>query len=205
MSELVAQYGYLAVLIGTMLEGETILVLGAVAAKLGYLKIELVVLVAWIGSFIGDQAYFWVGRLYGIRLLARWPSWRMRVHRATRLLEKYDTWFILGFRFVYGIRSISPFVIGMSRIPAWRFMLLNLIAAFMWASVLGGISFLLGAVMKNLLARFEVVEHYAIVIIAAAGVLLWVAHVVRTRRRTEQYLETEESGSKVGGSPASGD
>ena len=204
MSELVAQYGYLAVLVGTMLEGETILVLGAVAAKLGYLKIGLVVLVAWIGSFVGDQAYFWIGRLYGIRLLARWPSWRMRVHRATRLLEKYDTWFILGFRFVYGIRSISPFVIGMSRIAAWRFMLLNLIAAFMWASVLGGISFLLGAVMKNLLARFEVVEHYAIVIIAGAGVLLWVAHLVRTRWRTERYLESEEPATKVGDSPDSG-
>ncbi|MDA7946460.1 MAG: DedA family protein [Hyphomicrobiaceae bacterium] len=204
MSELVAQYGYLAVLIGTIFEGETILVLGAVAAKLGYLKIGLVVLVAWIGSFVGDQAYFWIGRLYGIRLLARWPSWRMRVHRVTHLLEKYDTWFILGFRFVYGIRSISPFVIGMSRIAAWRFMLLNLIAAFLWATALGGVSFLLGAVMKTVLARFEVVEHYAIVIVAAAGILLWIAHLVRTRQRTEQYLETEESAKKVGKSPDSG-
>ena len=204
MSELVAQYGYLAVFIGTMLEGETILVLGAVAAKLGYLKIGFVVLLAWMGSFIGDQVYFWIGRLYGVRLVARWPSWRMRVHRATRLLEKYDTWFILGFRFVYGIRSISPFVIGMSRIPAWRFVLLNLIAAFLWASVLGGVSFLLGAVMTNLLTRFAVVEHYAIVIIAFAGVALWLGHFILTRRRTEQFLESEKSSAERDKSPETG-
>ncbi len=196
MSELVAQYGYLAVFIGTIFEGETILVLGAVAAKLGYLKIELVVLLAWTGAFVGDQAYFWVGRLYGKRLVARWPSWRMRVHRATRLLEKYDTWFILGFRFVYGIRSISPFVIGMSRIAAWRFMLLNLIATFLWAGILGSVSFLLGAVMTAMLKRFEVLEHYAIVIVAVAGAAIWLAHFILTRRRNARFLESEESSAE---------
>ena len=192
MSELIAKYGYLAVLIGTMLEGETILVLGAISAKLGYLKIELVILAAFVGSFVGDQIDFWIGRKYGHTLLARWPSWRMRMSRATRLLERYDTWFILGFRFVYGMRSISPFVIGMSRVAAWRFMLLNMIAAFVWAIVIGGVSFMLGAVMKTLLARFEVVEHYAIVIVAVVGIGLWIIHLVRTRRRTKRYLETED-------------
>ncbi len=194
MSELVAKYGYQAVLIGTMLEGEMILVLGAIAAKLGYLKIGLVVLAAFVGSYVGDQFYFWIGRKYGHRLLARWPSWRMRMTRATRLLEQYDTWFILGFRFVYGVRSISPFVIGMSRISAWRFVLLNMIAALVWAAALGGVSFALGGVMKTLLARFEVVEHYAILIVAVAGAVLWAVHLIRTRRRTQRYLEAEDAG-----------
>jgi len=197
VSELVAKYGYLAVLIGTMLEGETILVLGAISAKLGYLKIGFVILAAFIGSYLGDQFYFWIGRKHGHKLLERWPSWRMRMMRATRLLEKYDTWFILGFRFVYGVRSISPFVIGMSRISAWRFVLLNMVAALVWAVALGGVSFALGGVIKTLLARFEVVEHYAIAIVAVAGVLLWAIHLVRTRRRTQRYLETEDAGGEL--------
>jgi len=198
VSELIAQYGYAAVLIGTILEGETILVLGAVAAKLGYLKIDFVILAAFLGSFIGDQFYFWIGRRYGDRLLLHRPSWRMRIGQATQMLEKYDTWFILGFRFAYGLRSISPFVIGMSRIAAWRFMLLNMIAAFIWAAALGSVSYLLGAVMQRLLAKFEVVEHYAILIVAIAGALVWLVHFIGTRLRTRRYLENEYASTSQG-------
>lgn len=39
---LIDTYGYPAILIGTFLEGETILVLGGIVAKLGYLKLPWV-------------------------------------------------------------------------------------------------------------------------------------------------------------------
>lgn len=167
------------------------LVLGAVAAKLGLLDIWFVLLAAMAGSFAGDQFYFWIGRRYGPSMIERWPSWRMRVGRASRLLGVYDAWFILGFRFVYGLRSISPFVIGMSNVSAGRFLVLNFIAALVWATVIGGASYALGAVIETVLADIQHLKHYAIAIVAGGGILLWLAHLIRMRLRTRRFVEAE--------------
>ena len=66
----VEAYGYYALLAGTFLEGETILLIGGLVAHLGYLDLPVVMLVAFIGSFSGDQLYFCIGRLKGRELLS---------------------------------------------------------------------------------------------------------------------------------------
>ena len=76
MADFIARYGYLAVFFGCLVEGETTLVLGAIAAKLGFLDIGLVILVGIIGTFIGDNIFFFLGRWYGDKLIDRWPIWR---------------------------------------------------------------------------------------------------------------------------------
>ena len=70
---LIQQYGYLAVFFGSVLEGETLLVLAGIAAHRGYLSLQWVVAIAAVGAFIGDQTCFLIGRLLGQRVLARWP------------------------------------------------------------------------------------------------------------------------------------
>jgi len=39
---------------------------------------------------------------------------------------------IFGFRFLYGLRTVAPMVLGASRIPPFRFLLWNLLGAFTW-------------------------------------------------------------------------
>ena len=68
LEELVANYGYLAIVIGTFLEGETILVLGGFAAHRGFLELPWVMLCAFLGSMAGDQTFFYIGRRNGGRL-----------------------------------------------------------------------------------------------------------------------------------------
>ena len=71
LGSLVQQYGYLAVLLGTFLEGETVLVLGAYLADRRYLVLAGVIASAFLGTVLGDQLAFWVDRRYGRALLAR--------------------------------------------------------------------------------------------------------------------------------------
>ena len=61
----VKTYGYWALLVGTFFEGETILIIGGITAHLGYLELPIVILIAFIGSFSGDQLYFFIGRMKG--------------------------------------------------------------------------------------------------------------------------------------------
>ncbi len=62
LESFIQTYGYLALLVGTFLEGETILVLAGFAAHLGYLNLPWVILVAFVGTLSGDQLFFYLGR-----------------------------------------------------------------------------------------------------------------------------------------------
>jgi len=62
LSGLIADYGYVALFAGTLLEGETVLILAGFAAHQGYLQLHWVIGIALLGGFLGDQFYFWLGR-----------------------------------------------------------------------------------------------------------------------------------------------
>ena len=75
LESLLASYGYPIVLLGTFLEGETVMVLAGVAAHMGYLSLDWVIACGFCGTYIGDQLYFYLGRKHGKTMLARHPAW----------------------------------------------------------------------------------------------------------------------------------
>ena len=188
LQSLIETYGYWAILLGTFLEGETILVLGGWAAHLGYLSLPGVMLSAFVGSFTGDQLYFYIGRRYGPRLIARRLSWQANADRVYAILARHETFLILTFRFYYGLRNVTPFVIGASQISRRRFFILNFIGAAIWAVTVGAGGYYFGHAMRALFADIARIELYALGALAAAGVALWVVSIVRRRRRAREKL-----------------
>ena len=61
LESLLNEYGYPVLLIGTFLEGETILILGGMAAHLDYLSLGWVIACGFLGTLFGDQLYFFLG------------------------------------------------------------------------------------------------------------------------------------------------
>lgn len=154
LEELVRDYGYWAIIIGTFFEGETIVIIGGLFAMQGTLSLPLVILSGLGGSFAGDQTWFWVGRHWGKKMVAKWPRLQGGVDRVTYHLDKHATVFILTFRFFYGLRNISPIAIALGGVSSRRYFFLNLIAAIIWAISFGGAGYLFGhaleATMGNL-------------------------------------------------------
>ncbi len=124
LNQLIAHHGagfYLITLVWTFLEGETVVLFAGFAAAQGLVNPALLLGAAWLGSFAGDQCYFWLGRHFGVRLLGRFPRWHRGVDTALHWLERYDAWFILSFRFIYGVRNFSSFALGLSAVRWKRF------------------------------------------------------------------------------------
>jgi membrane protein DedA with SNARE-associated domain len=183
LESLIAQYGYLAILVGTLLEGETILVLGGFAAHRGLLRLPGVMLAAFVGSLLSDQGLFFLGRRHGATLLARWPKWQPRVERARGLLNRYHTALILSFRFLYGLRNVTPFMLGMSDVPTQRFVVLNVIGAAVWAVAIAMLGWSIGQAAEQILGRLQRYERRIGAGIVAVGVALWLWHRLAARRR----------------------
>lgn len=176
--QLIIEYGYWALLIGTFLEGETILIVAGFLAHQGYLDLHWVILAAFLGSFASDQTAYFIGRRGGMPLLARRPSWRTKAQKVFDLLYRQQVLIILGFRFVYGIRNVTPFAIGASGLAPRRFCLLNGLGAAIWAISFGYIGYQLGAAFKPLLEQAKNYEMLIIGLVLAVILLLY----LRSRR-----------------------
>lgn len=181
LAALISSYGYLAIAVGTFFEGETILVLGGFAAHRGYLALPWVLVWAFVGTFFGDQLYFYLGRLKGRAFVERRPAWRKRAAKVFRLLERHQVLLILGFRFVYGIRTVTPFVLGASRVPVLLYLVLNAIGAAAWTLAVGLLGYLFGAAFQALLGDIRRYEIYAFIGLAAAGLVVWGIYLLRKR------------------------
>jgi len=83
LQSIIENYGYAAILIGTFLEGETILVLAGLAAHQGYLVLTGVIFAAFLGSLSGDQLFFYLGRRHSQAVLSRRPSWKYLSERSS--------------------------------------------------------------------------------------------------------------------------
>jgi hypothetical protein len=75
LQSIIENYGYVALLVGTFLEGETILVLAGLAAHQGYLVLTWVILAAFLGSLCSDQLFLF-GRKHSQAVLSRCPAWK---------------------------------------------------------------------------------------------------------------------------------
>ena len=176
---LIDSYGYLAVFVGAFLEGETILALAGLAAYRGYLDFYAVVAIALFAGFAGDQFFFYLGRIEGYRLLARFPQMRDRAHRFDAMLSRWHAPLIVCVRFMYGFRIVGPILLGMGRVPAWKFLVYNFIGAAIWAPLVAGVGYLFGSVLEALLHDLKRYELWAFVALALIG--LAVLLIARSR------------------------
>ena len=183
LEALIDTYGYLTILIGTFLEGETILVLGGFAAHRGYMALSGVILAAFVGSLCGDQLFFYLGRRHSQAVLAKRPFWKARVDKVQRLLGRYHTPLILFFRFLYGLRTVAPFVIGMSDVRIRKFIILNSIGALLWAVVVGAGGYLFGHTLEIIIGDIKHYEKEMLILIAVVGILVWILHFYRRRQK----------------------
>lgn len=186
----VEAYGYYALLLGTFVEGETILVIGGFAAHLGYLKLSSVMLVAFIGSFSGDQLYFCAGRVKGRDLMSRFPRWGKRVDKVHDLMARYHDLIMIGFRFVYGIRILTPVVLGMNRnVRTVRFLVFNAIGAMIWSVVISLAGYFFGYAIEHLI---KAVKHYEMLVLITAGVIgiaIWaVSRAIKAKNKKARHM-----------------
>ena len=174
LQTIVNSYGYAAIVVGTFFEGETILVLGGVAAKLGYLKLQWVMVAAFTGSLCGDQLYFYMGRHYGPRLLAKKPQWGAKTQNVYAVFDRYEIAVLLGFRFVYGMRTITPIALGAGKmVSPLKFLLFNAISAALWSAFVSGLGFAIGHGAELLLGDLKQYEIAFMSGLALLGLSIW--------------------------------
>lgn len=175
LSALLQQYGYALIFAGTLVDGETLLMLGGYFAHHGYLELPLVMLTAFVGAICGDQLFFYIGRRHARGLLERFPKLRDRVNVALHRVEHHQGKVVLTMRFLWGLRMALPLALGMSTMSARRFFWLNLVSAAVWSAAFAVIGYGASQILSTLvddLRRYEWQVAAGLVLVALAA-LAW--------------------------------
>ncbi|PVM52265.1 DedA family protein, partial [Salmonella enterica subsp. enterica serovar Rubislaw] len=177
INTLITHYGYAALVIGSMAEGETVTLLGGVAAHQGLLKFPLVAAAVALGGMMGDQLLYLLGRCYGGKILRRFPRYHTKIRRAQKMIQRHPYLFVIGTRFMYGFRVVGPLLIGASRLPPKIFLPLNIVGALIWALLFTTLGYLGGEVIAPWLHDLDQHLRHGVwlllAIVLAVGVRWW--------------------------------
>jgi len=179
---LVGKYGYAATFVGTLLEGETFLILSGIAASRGYLSAPLLVVAGAAGAMVTDNVFFVIGRAFGPALLKRLPSLAGSVARAHALVDRFPNTAVIGVRFLYGMRTAGPLIIGAGRMSWVRFALLDLIATSTWSLSWIGIGYLLGEAVYQLVGSVASIWRWLFISVAIGGAIAAIFLYLRRRK-----------------------
>ncbi len=171
--ELLKKYGYVILFFWSIMEGETGLVMAGVLSHTGDMNLWLSILVAAIGGFIGDQIYFYIGRLNKNWLHRELKAHRRKFAKVRLLLRKYGAGIIFVQRFMYGMRTIIPMAIGASGYDPKKFAIINFVSAFIWASITIIPSYIFGEEILNILKWAKEHWYLAGAIILVVISFLW--------------------------------
>ncbi|HZB83679.1 MAG TPA: bifunctional DedA family/phosphatase PAP2 family protein, partial [Rubrobacteraceae bacterium] len=161
---LIAQYGYVIVFLGVMLEsagvplpGETILIAAGFLVQQGHLDVGDAIIFGSLGAVTGDQIGYWVGREGGRRFVLRWGRYVLitheRLERAEGFFARHGGKAVFLARFVAGLRVFGALVAGISRMPWRTFFFYNALGGTLWATAAVMVGYLLGGSL-NLIERW---------------------------------------------------
>jgi membrane protein DedA with SNARE-associated domain len=182
LEALLHSYGYLLIFLGTVAEGETLLLLGGYFAQQGYLNLGGVLLTAYVGAVCGDQMWFHLGRRHAKKLLARFPRLRDRVNVALTKVEKHQTKVVLSMRFIWGLRIALPVSLGLTDMRAAKYFWLDLLAAAVWAITFSLLGYGAGHVISDLIEDLQRYEFWIFGALVLVAVIAFIWHAGKPRR-----------------------
>ncbi|EAP5565129.1 DedA family protein [Salmonella enterica subsp. enterica] len=185
INTLITHYGYAALVIGSMAEGETVTLLGGVAAHQGLLKFPLVATAVALGGMMGDQLLYLLGRCYGGKILRRFPRYHTKIRRAQKMIQRHPYLFVIGTRFMYGFRVVGPLLIGASRLPPKIFLPLNIVGALIWALLFTTLGYLGGEVIAPWLHDLDQHLRHGVWLILAIVLVVGVRWWLKRRGKAE--------------------
>ena len=166
-------YGYIVLFLYSLGGGFVALLGAGVLSFMGKMDLSLSIAVAFTANFIGDSLMFYMSRYHKKEMMEYFKKHRRKLAFSHLLLKKHGSWIIIVKKFIYGLKTLIPLAVGLTKYDFWKFSGYNAIGAAIWAVAVGGLSFLFGGV---LIEGYKVVSdkpYLAPVMLVIVGGSVW--------------------------------
>ncbi len=155
MQDVLLEWGYVILAWWSFGGGMLGLMTAGVLASSGEFNIYLVVAIAFVFNFLGDCFLFYLARTnqeYATKALEKYKA---QIDFANTMMDKYGVVAIFVQKYLYGIKTLIPILIGLSKYDDKSFVVYNLFASFLWAVVVGSVAYMLGDVVLELVEQYK--------------------------------------------------
>jgi membrane protein DedA with SNARE-associated domain len=191
LTELIFTYGYIILFVWCILEGEMALIMAGLLVHKGEMNLEMAIFIAGLGAFAGDQIYFYIGRYFKKYITKKLKKQRRKFAVAHILLKKFGWPIIFIQRYMYGLRTVIPMSIGITRYSGKKFAFINLLSAWCWAAITIVATWLLGEHIWGVLQFAAKHWYFALPIVITFG-----ASIIYAFRRIEHNIYHKNRRSK---------
>ncbi|HUY15921.1 MAG TPA: DedA family protein [Acidimicrobiales bacterium] len=198
MQSFVQNYGYWALLLLSIAESAcvpipsevTFVVAGALCttAVTGHVQFSLwaVIVIGTVGSVIGSQIAYEVGRSAGRTVVDRWGKWILLSHKdldtSERWFAKYGAATVLIGRVLPVVRSVISVPAGIAEMKRGPFVALTALGSAAWVALLSGLGYAAGKNWHRVSKDFHTAQTPTIAVIVVLVVVAIVLRVRSTRR-----------------------
>jgi membrane protein DedA with SNARE-associated domain len=183
VAELIERFTYLGIFLVLFMAGlgvpipeEAPVLAAGILASQAVIRWWLALLVCFTGVLAGDTALYWVGHHWGEHIMEwRLTRFVLTPAREKVLIEKYHRHgikIVFAARFVAGFRAAAFLTAGIVRIPFWKFLLVDGVAALVGVPLGFGVAYLFTDQLPDILHGVHRAERLialgAMVVLAAA-------------------------------------
>lgn len=165
MEELIKDWGYIILFLYSFGGGFVALVVAGILSYSGELNIVVSILVAGTANFIGDQFLFTLARKNKHQAKQMMQKHRRKIALSHLMMRKYGTWVIFLQKYIYGIKTLIPLAMGLTKYDYKKFMFFNILATALWSLVVGVSAFMLGEVVYTYIDELKSIAPFLVFVI----------------------------------------
>lgn len=176
-------YGYIVLFLYSLGGGFVALLGAGVLSFMGKMDLSLSLIIAFTANVIGDALLFYMARYHKKEMMEYFKKHKRKLAFSQVLLKKHGSWIIITKKFIYGLKTLVPLAIGMSKYDFWKFMSFNAIGALVWAIVVGGGAYLFGGALIEGYKLVAGKPYLAPVMLVIVGGSVWIYLSSATKRK----------------------
>lgn len=177
-----ATYGYIALFLYSLGGGFVGLIAAGVLSYMGKMDLATSMAVAFMGNMLGDVLLFWLTRNQKHMMMEGLRKHRRKLALSHMMMKKHGDWVIFIQKYIYGLKTIIPIAIALTKYDFKKFAVLNFLAAALWALVFGLASYFFGAPLKAFALYISDNKWLAPVIVFSIGGLIWLYLTKATKK-----------------------
>ncbi len=176
-------WGYLAIAFFSFGGSLVVVAAAGVLSYMGEMNLFISLAIAIVFNYIGDMFLFYLGKYHKEDIKPYFEKHKRKIALSTLIMRKYGVWAIFIQKFLYGIKTLVPISMALSRYDFKKFGFYNIFASIFFVVVIMLVSFYAGGTIQALFESFKAYPWVPFVVLFSIVGAIWYSMEHLTKKR----------------------